>query len=296
MTIRILSASLLGLFTSSALAQGQDSTFAERDIAVIATMLPGIYDNSNQTYFEFRGKQDEALKHKHVNLRIGPLDNYTSPFEIIWRDLEDDAEPARSYSATLMLNDERSAVLMSLAGAAASCTYRWQREPMQFRARPETACADTLPAQIVLSEQQLWVQPGKASKVAVGNPYELHRAREFQCYADIPGVGGGRPIPYDRFDNFTLHDRGDTFWFDSKDTPPRRLGVALWQVDWPLNNYEGVFTRDSLVIYISEKVDGETIEHGYSFVQSDATRIGINLKWILATCFLESNAVARPSM
>ena len=114
---------------------------------------------------------------------------------------------------------------------------------------------------------------------------------------DIPGVGGGRDIPYKRYGNYQIHDRGGSFSFETEQWEPRTIGITLFHVDWPLNNYEGVFTRDSLVIYVNEtKSDGERIDHGYSFTTPVADRVGINLKWALAYCYMESNESARPSM
>ena len=76
----------------------------------------------------------------------------------------------------------------------------------------------------------------------------------------------------------------------------RRLGISVFLVDWPINNYEGIFTRDSLVIYVSEELETERKEHGYAFTVPEADRIGINLKWMLAACFMQSNQFATPKM
>ena len=129
---------------------------------------------------------------------------------------------------------------------------------------------------------------------ADGDDYQLHRVRPFKCYADIPGVGGGRDEPYDRYGEFELHDQGGSTWFTTKDG--RELGISLLLVDWPINNYEGVFTRDSFVVYVSEKIDGERMEHGYAFTVPEADRIGINLKWMLVLCYMQSNRDATPYM
>ena len=73
--------------------------------------------------------------------------------------------------------------------------------------------------------------------------------------------------------------------------------MRLFLVDWPINNYIGYFTRDSLVIYIMEKMSTGTIkEHGYAFTVPEANRVGINLKWMLASCFMISGQEATPSM
>ena len=106
---------------------------------------------------------------------------------------------------------------------------------------------------------------------------------------------GGRDEPYTRYDNLSLHDQGAETWFTDKDG--RTLGLRLFNVDWPINNYEGYFTRDSLVIYVVEKFDdGTTKEHGYAFTLPEANRIGINLKWLLASCFMVSGKVDTPTL
>jgi hypothetical protein len=133
------------------------------------------------------------------------------------------------------------------------------------------------------SALKVWTAPMLSPSVSnsSGGPHaapqtpavKLHRARQFTCYADIPGVGGGRDIPYARYDNLSLHDQGAETWFIDKDG--RNLGLRLFNVDWPINNYDGYFTRDSLVIYVIEKLDdGSTKEHGYAFTLPEANRIG----------------------
>ena len=92
-----------------------------------------------------------------------------------------------------------------------------------------------------------------------------------------------------------MHGQGDEAWFNTKEN--RTLGVRLFLVDWPINNYTGYFTRDSLVIYIMEKMSTGTIkEHGYAFTVPEANRVGINLKWMLASCFMVSGQKDTPSM
>ena len=64
-----------------------------------------------------------------------------------------------------------------------------------------------------------------------------------------------------------------------------------------LNEDNGNFNRDSLVVYIMERLaDGTVKEHGYGFTEPDAERIGVNLKWMLVNCALVPPAAARPTM
>ena len=107
-------------------------------------------------------------------------------------------------------------------------------------------------------------------------------------------MGGGRDEPYDRYAGLELHDQGGSAWFSSKEG--RRLGVSMLLVDWPINNYEAAFARDSLVVYVSEETAAGRQELGYAFTVPEADRIGINLKWMLVNCFMQSNADITPFM
>lgn len=289
---------LIGLLAAAtgALAQGQDSTTWERDRQVIATLLPGGFDNANQRYFDRRAGRDVTHRALHVDISAlddGALlvadgywdrDSGVRAGRWLWAlSAVDDAVAMRSWR--LGADDDPEAV----AASPPQCVYHWNREAAQFRAHALDDCGDGLPRELVLSERQLWM-----TYAGDGQDYRLHRVRWFECYADIPGVGGGRDEPYDRYEGFRIHDMGDQAWFTSKEG--RRLGISLFLVDWPINNYEGVFTRDSFVIYVSEETGEERREHGYAFTVPDADRIGINLKWMLASCYMTSNRVATPTM
>jgi len=196
---------------------------------------------------------------------------------------------------SLSEDNPRQAVRMNITDLKGNplCPVWWTRDAAQFSAVGDAECADTAetPAALSLAQQQFWWTPRSASDTTL----KLHRARQFSCYADVPGVGGGRDEPYTRYDNLSLHDQGDETWFVDKEG--RNLGLRLFTVDWPINNYDGYFTRDSLVIYVIEKMeDGSTKEHGYAFTLPEANRIGINLKWLLASCFMISGKVDTPTM
>ena len=65
---------------------------------------------------------------------------------------------------------------------------------------------------------------------------------------------------------------------------------------WGGPKFRFPFTRDSFVMYLTEKVEGERKELGYAFTHPEADRIGMNLKWILVLCYMTSNRDATPSM
>ena len=283
---------LTGLFSLAAagqcFAQGQDTTPWSRDLQVIEVMLPGFYSNANQAYFDGRRKVDDPQS-RHDLLIEAVGDGFDITLSA------PDGSVISDQRWSLAEDDQRQAVRMDVSDATGKplCPVWWTRDAAQFSATSDPECAEGIdsPGALALGEQQMWWTPRGGSRAAV----KLHRARQFTCYADIPGVGGGRDIPYTRYDNLSLHDQGAETWFVDKDG--RNLGLRLFKVDWPINNYDGYFTRDSLVIYVIEKLDdGSTKEHGYAFTLPDANRIGINLKWLLASCFMISGKVDTPTM
>jgi len=294
---------LLGLTTLLAqpcFAQGEDSTTAERDLLVINAMLPGIYASANQSYFDVRGSRE--TKHRPLFVDIRPVDvpsagDYVlavsgyydnDPEQVIepmlWSLAEDKSTNTVRMRIWHLTEDE-----VRVTGNRSYCDVFWRRESGQFRATSGGGC-EGFASGFQVSETQLWID--YASEEA--GDYQLHRARPFQCYADIPGVGGGVDIPYKRYEGFNIHDQGGRFRFTSDEG--RDLMVMLWAVDWPINNQAGLFTRDSLVIYVNEFLDEGMKQHAYAFTPPSSDRIGINLKWMLVNCYMESNRDVTPFM
>lgn len=280
-------------------AQGQDSTIVERDRQVIATLLPGVWNNNNQSYFDRRLKvaDDDAHGRLHIHVESDAPMRFT--LQLRWGSTQ---EAATNWSVELA--DGEDAVAMTLRNIAdkadaQACVVLWRREAAQFRgAMAEDARCGGLPVDWVLSEDQMWLGPLTApGRPATASAFKLHRTRAFKCYADIPGVGGGRDEPFERYGEYDIHDGGGLIRFSLKGSPDRKLGISLWRVDWPINNYEGVFTRDVLVLSVLEFLPDDTvIDHGYTFTEPTVGRLGVNLKWMLASCYTQSNVDQRPFM
>mgnify|MGYP000477385418 FL=1 len=270
-------------------AQGQDSATWSRDRQVIEALLPGFYSNANQAYFD--GRRQVPQPQNRYNLSI---EASAEPHVFNATRTSTEGAVISTQRWSLFDDDAKEAVRMEIddTQAGSQCPVWWTRDAAQFSAAADADCAEDpgSPITLSLAQQQLWWS-SRNNDSAI----KLHRSRAFTCYADIPGVGGGRDEPYTRYDNLSLHDQGAETWFTDKDG--RTLGLRLFNVDWPINNYEGYFTRDSLVIYVVEKFDdGTTKEHGYAFTLPEANRIGINLKWLLASCFMVSGKVDTPTL
>ena len=175
------------------------------------------------------------------------------------------------------------------------CTVMMIRGAEEFYARESSGDCDGMTNVYTLSKKHLFVRMDKDSGINTKEPYKLNEARPFQCYVDIPGVSGGRDLPYKRYEPFYIHDQGGTFEILT-DHEKRNLVFRLVRVDWEINNHIGVFTRDVMVLYAEERTDEGYKINGYTFTEPDITRVGINFKWMLVSCFMESNKFAIPFM
>jgi len=320
-----------------AAAQGQDSTPAERNLRIMAELLPGIYDNANQHYFDKRRDLPAADRHARINTTIARVEAPAfGPHVFLWVNrVQTDAGEQASYRiATLSADQDGEAVVMrhylrmdgpigdgELADLTPSelrrtegCDYFFRRRADHFRgSQREHACRfdwDGRPVYtdntIEISASSLWFHDHKyvadggerITGVASGEPFWLERARVFHCYVDMPGVGGGRAIPFERYDGIALHDKGGLHWFTTREAQPRKVGILLQSVTWHvLNERGGNFNRDSLVLYAMEELpDGDVKEHGYAFTEPTAERIGQNLKWMLVNCSMIPRDSARPEL
>lgn len=318
-------------------AQGMDSTSAERSLLIMAQMLPGVYDNANQAYFDQRRGLPEEERHARVNTTITRVDAPAFGDHVfLWKN-ETSSADGKSTShriATLSADGSADEVTMRhyfrMDGEIADdelaklkpadlrrtdgCDYFFKRRAEHFRgSQRERACQfewqgeDVYTANTIeLSDYDLFFADHKINTktgermtgVASGEPFWLERARVFYCYADIPGVAGGRDVPFERYDDMVVHDRGGLHWFQTRDEEPRTLGLTLRRVTWHVNNESnGNFNRDSLVIYALEKMADGTVEsHSYSFTEPTAERIGMNMKWMLVNCAMTRRSEAVPRL
>ncbi len=267
------SATLVAGLPATVAAQGTDGSPAERDLMVIAELLPGRWDNGEQVDFEPRLKVPVGERHKQQVVQIeraaAALNRVTLTLAL---------PNAAPRAVTLTPLDART-TRMDLGGG---CTVLWQREAGQFGGTSSGCGKDG--ARWMLSPDHLWIG---------GDRYM--RTTAYSCFVDMPGASGGRAIAFKRIGGLTLYDGGEIVWFDSPETPSRKLGLQLRNVHWAMNNAPGVFARDSLTLYLVERgADGEPHSLLYAFTSKGAPRIGVNGIWALANCAREAMTAAKP--
>jgi hypothetical protein len=334
---------LFALWASAAgvWAQGQDGIPAERDLQVIAELLPGRFDNWNQNYFDGRRKLPESERHERLHTQVARVAAPALGAHVFYAEDYRDNDPAKivrrriwSFAAdaaaqavrmrTYWIDDPQAsrfataltdhAVFRTLGGnelrVVEGCDVFFSRDIGQYSGMSRASDCRFKSAGLgeIFGEYRYSLAPSGLAIYEVqrdrrgrlvaghpsGKPYELQRAREFKCNADMPGVGGGAAIPFERYDGLVLHDKGGTAWFKTREAKPREFQLSLSSVVWPINNETGAFTRNSLVLYVNERVDGEIRNWAYSGTEPSVERLFINLKWMLVNCYMQFNRDVRP--
>ena len=81
-------------------AQGQDSTPVLRDRQVIGTLLPGVWNNNNQSYFDRRIGVPDADAHGRLHVEIERDDSEATGFRMRLR-WGTDSDPAAEWQLAL---------------------------------------------------------------------------------------------------------------------------------------------------------------------------------------------------
>lgn len=215
-------------------------------------------------------------------------------------DIHAPREPARLAGAHLDA-DLLAGLTPADATAFPQCAVYWRRQENQFvgaTRRGECRVVSQRSGQtllieddLVLTPNGLWIRDRAETEDGTyvygnraGIAHQLRRARPFLCWvAVLRGVShgeSGEGVPSDRWDfrrDVFIHDQGGRAVIESGETPPRRVELRLRDVDWP----DGA-RRGSLTLYVHEA--GEDRAVSYAWGEAGAERIGINLRWMQASC------------
>lgn len=215
-------------------------------------------------------------------------------------DIHAPRDPARLAGAHLDA-DLLAGLTPADATAFPQCAVYWRRQENQFiGATRRGECrvvsqrsgeALLIEDDLVLTPDALWIRDRAETEAGAyvyrnraGIAHQLRRARPFLCWvAVLRGVShgeSGEGVPSDRWDfrrDVFIHDQGGRAVIETDETPPRRVELRLRDVDWP----DGA-RRGSLTLYVHEA--GEDRAVSYAWGEAGAERIGINLRWMQASC------------
>jgi len=252
--ITTLAAALLMMLPFTAMAQNSNpqDRIAERDLAEMKRLLPGIYTNEEQVYFQDNLDLPASARVPRGELQVRRTGEGFSTYMDYG-----DGNPIRARHDYRVENGEIQVIAVRYGRA--DCSRTVTREFEHFR-------MDGCDGPLVFSKDGIQITRGDKTFV-------MRRARTFKCWVSPRKTDGS----YAFYNNLILHDQGGRIWIDATADHPR-VGLKMRSVEWPT----GV-NRDSLVLYTYQGNDAD-YSPGYVWADPDAERLAINSRWIQASC------------
>jgi hypothetical protein len=228
----------------------------ERDLRLFESWFPGDFDNAEQVFF---AEEQGVTVPRRLHARIAATGPHA--FRISYFAANDLTKPVEVREVTAAVDAETGGLKLSSPG----CDIRWTRRANQFAGEAQPgSCGAKAVTRFVLSAEDLWL----------GDDTRLRRAREWSCWMAVPREG--KPDSWFSAFNLKLSDQGGEVWVKTDEATPREIGYRLRQVQWPAGT-----NQDALTLYVLKR--GERAP-GYAWASPDATRIGINLRWVQGSC------------
>ena len=231
---------------------------AKRDLAEMKRMLPGLYTNEEQVYFQSEMGLDEDAHLPRLTLTI-----VRDGDGFVARTL--DPETGRATEARLSYRVEGDRIMSrEERDGRETCEREFRVEFGQYRG---TRVAGDCAGEVVAD----------AEGFAFGDPatpFRMLRARAFRCWVS-PRLDDGE---YGFENDILVHDQGGRAWIEGEGH--ERVGIKMRNVRWPRGR-----NRDSLVLYAYRGEDEDTaVSYGWTGPEGD--RLALNLRWVQASCTL----------
>ncbi len=315
---RLLLTALWVVMTS---AHADEAAVLDKDFHTMMAWFPGVYDNQEQVYFEQEQEVDEALRHERIHYVFEPvyLPAFGEHVFYVQQHLNDD--PAQIYRQriyTFRPDYEEGAIRLTihipndvaslvdahldptkLSGLSPEqtrvlpgCDVFWRRQSNHFVGyMTPNACSYVSSESgkriifnddLLLTEEALWIsdraQDEEGNRVfghPTGVPHKNRKARRFECWMTAMQRDGEWTFRR----GLEIHDQGGMVWLETEEEGPQQVGIKMRNVRWPYGN-----NRPSLVLYAYRHDEDRAVS--YAWADPSAQRIGINLRWMQASCTL----------
>lgn len=245
----------------------------------LATLLNGRFDNELQVFFEKDQKDAPKIARKRAHWWIQKQGD-GGAFQV-W--LSETAESGNRRHYIFGLLAEGKSWSMSAAqgdSRVLECTVTWTAAQNGFDGQPKGKdCDELFPGTLKLSAEGL--EAGRGDAMAADM---FKRVRPFECWVAVlrgakHGDDGKDAKDTDWFfkRGVWLHDQGGQATVRTDETPARDLRLRLRRVAWPSGP-----NRPSLTLYVLGEKDERALSYAWS--EFDAERLGVNLRWMQASC------------
>lgn len=291
----------------------------ERDLNRMMDWFAGEFDNMEQVYFNENLGFPQAERHGRIHHIFTPVDLPAFPGRIFYVEQYQNNDPEdvyrqRIYSfeadadenairLTIHVPKDASAIkgahrdVSKLEGLTPAnfttypgCEVFWRYGNEHYHGtmkpgacRVESKRSDKtliITDDLQLSKNSIWIRDEAVDtdgNYIYGNKARIHhknnRAARFTCWVSPRKFDG----EYGFYNNMPIHDQGG--WIRLPETEDHEaIALKIRNVDWPMGN-----NRPSRVLYAYRGGD-EEIAVSYAWTSPDEPRLGINLRWVQASC------------
>lgn len=271
--------------------------FAQKDLQDLLGLVAGHWNSERHGFFA--SESGVALT------ELAPVQHWAistpDPMRSASLTLLDASGVTRRLSTDWRIGESRAITQhFQLAGPEArapevGCVVTWRRFGGQFQGKAEggeCGLVFALPEAegstditMSLTGSEFWIRSQQGAAV---QETRLRRARIFTCWsALLRGANHGDDTrgksDWQWHEGLLVHDQGGEASIVSDETPPRTVRLKLRLADWTYGT-----RRPSLTLYVHEGDDARAVS--YAWADGEAERVGINLRWLQASCTLTPEA------
>lgn len=231
------------------------------------TLLTGTFSNEEQNYFE---KDAGRTPPPWISLRIAQSDDKLTVHQI------DAFGAATSEQQDVTVSDGPDRDIITVGNCSRNFDRTesgWSYSAIQNR----KLC------------QQSWqiisvAADGITLRMADGTETILKRARTVECWGAVPKTEKKEDGSTDWLfaQKLTLHDQGGRVLIGGGDSGAEGVILRMRAVHWPPPSTN----RPSMVLYV-HKPDDPDRAVSYSWADINASRVGLNLRWMQASCTIQ---------
>ncbi|NMP32850.1 hypothetical protein HII17_14935 [Thalassotalea sp. M1531] len=200
-----------------------------------------------------------------------------------------------------VIENQSSLAVKSLTSLGKHCQARYQQLGKSFVGKIDRHTCQVVSkhggkvfigGNFVISEQGYWhLEAGydEQGNMRFGRKdydyYQLTRARQFKCWAAFKTdkFKDNGEAKWDFHPNIMLHNQGDIAEFTTTETQPKSYFIRLKETIFPAGNRPDVI---EIFVHENSQVAKKSYKKAlsYTWANADATRLGINLRWMQTSC------------
>ncbi len=285
--------------------------------------FPGIYDTEPQIFLENAFGAGEGGPHERMYLKVSSTEQTSlgqAVFLTEWHDGAKAAPVKRRELWAFSVDENLRGVTMkrfpvsprgdfsvgsvadilvnSEIGEALPCPVLWFRGQSAVHAEPIDLACDGSLHELTLGEEGLWLLNKAtiaAGSLVSGRTDRIHtkffRAREMECFINIVHEGKPTSVGMDGrtlINPVYLHDRGDSFSFQTNESAPRKYVLMLRKAMWPSRSGRNFVPMLMLWLY-RDQISVDTIE-GSAWASADSGRVAFDARGVGARCKIPTRA------